>query len=61
MDDGSIRVACPWRCGVCRAVCAEDAVRHLPEGVSIDRSACSKCMACTISCPAGLIGEEGFD
>lgn len=56
-----IKVVCSWRCGVCQAVCAEGAVKRLVEGVSIDRSACSKCLACVVSCPAGTIGEEEFD
>lgn len=61
MGEAGIRVACAWKCGVCRAVCAEDAVSYLPEDISIDMSACSKCLACVTSCPAGMIGEEEFD
>ncbi|MFZ1947767.1 MAG: 4Fe-4S binding protein [bacterium] len=48
-------VACQWKCGVCGAVCGEDALREDPSGFTIDRSRCSKCMACVESCPAGLV------
>lgn len=61
MKEALVIVACTWKCGVCRAVCAEDAVDRLPEGIGIDRRACSECLACARSCPAGLIGDDRFD
>ncbi|MGN0658414.1 MAG: glycyl-radical enzyme activating protein [Emergencia sp.] len=48
-------------CGVCMDVCPNSAIRITDDGPVIDRSACSRCFACTESCYAGAkyqIGRE---
>jgi MinD superfamily P-loop ATPase len=60
LGETGIEIECPWRCGICRAVCAEGAVAYRAAHVCIDKSACSGCQACARACPAGLIGD-GLD
>jgi Fe-S-cluster-containing hydrogenase component 2 len=52
--------ACPWRCGVCLSVCAENAISHRLEIFVIDRTTCSECRLCLRACPAGVIQEDLF-
>ena len=51
---------CVWGCGICVAVCRENAVSHASEIFIIDRIACSECLLCVKMCPAGIIEEDLF-
>jgi Pyruvate/2-oxoacid:ferredoxin oxidoreductase delta subunit len=56
----NIRFACLWQCGICIAVCGDSAISHSSDGFEIDLTACSGCMVCVKTCPAGIIGEDLF-
>jgi ferredoxin len=51
---------CIWKCGVCTAVCGESAILHGSEIFEIDVDACSRCLLCVRTCPAGIIEEDLF-
>lgn len=49
------------KCGACETVCPEDGVLNFAEGklTAIDRSRCTRCMACADDCPADAIKQWG--
>ncbi|MFH1220571.1 MAG: 4Fe-4S dicluster domain-containing protein [Candidatus Eisenbacteria bacterium] len=55
-----LEIPCIWKCSVCSAVCAGQAINLEGDGVRIDLDTCSKCAACVRVCPAGLIGEDAL-
>ncbi len=40
-----------FRCGLCKAACAFNAVTEMRDGFIIDRTACTQCKACFTACP----------
>jgi ferredoxin len=54
--DSEIR--CAWLCGICSAVCREDAIRYGSQGLRIEAGRCSHCMICVKLCPAGNLEED---
>lgn len=43
------------RCGVCKQVCAYDAVKETTEKYFIEKEYCQKCKACFTACPVGAV------
>lgn len=44
-----------FSCGLCKKVCAFDAVKETKDGFYIDRDYCTKCKACHTVCPIGAV------
>jgi NADH-quinone oxidoreductase subunit F/NADP-reducing hydrogenase subunit HndC len=42
-------------CGLCKQVCAFDAVKETRRGFFIDQDYCTKCKSCYIACPVGAV------
>ena len=53
-------VVCVWKCGICSAVCKDDAITYGSDGLRVDLAACSGCGICVRACPAGILEEEAF-
>jgi Fe-S-cluster-containing hydrogenase component 2 len=51
---------CIWECGICVSVCAENAISHGSDLFVIDKAACSNCLVCVRTCPAGVIQGDLF-
>lgn len=47
------------QCGLCRTVCAHDAIRFDIPGERIDRTKCTLCMECALHCPATALKAFG--
>lgn len=58
--DENLTVTCVWRCGLCSAVCADEAITYGAREVEVNRSGCSRCLVCVMVCPAGILREETF-
>ena len=50
-----INMAECFRCGLCKAACAYDAVKETRQGFYIDRDYCRQCKACYQACPIGAV------
>jgi Fe-S-cluster-containing hydrogenase component 2 len=57
----SIEVSCKWMCGVCGAVCPEDAIACEAGTVRVDPEVCSRCLTCVRLCPAGILEDGTFE
>jgi ferredoxin len=58
---GVVALACSWMCGICSAVCRDDAVSLDGDRIRIDPERCSRCLVCVRLCPAGILEEETID
>jgi NADH:ubiquinone oxidoreductase subunit F (NADH-binding)/(2Fe-2S) ferredoxin len=45
-------------CGVCKQVCAFNAVKETRRNFIIDQDSCTKCRSCYIACPVGAVKVE---
>jgi NADH:ubiquinone oxidoreductase subunit F (NADH-binding)/(2Fe-2S) ferredoxin len=45
-------------CGVCKQVCAFNAVKETRRNFFIDQDSCTKCRSCYIACPVGAVKVE---
>ncbi|MDA8173580.1 MAG: CBS domain-containing protein [Nitrospiraceae bacterium] len=50
-----INLAECFRCGLCKAACAYDAVKETRNGYFIERENCVQCKACYQACPIGAV------
>lgn len=57
----SVCVSCEWMCGVCSAVCREDAIACEGGGVRVDPERCIRCLVCVRLCPAGILEDRTFE
>ena len=57
----SIVIDCEWMCGICSAVCREDAITSEAGRVRVDRGRCSRCKVCVRLCPAGILKDGTFE
>ena len=57
----SIDISCEWMCGVCGAVCREDAIVCEAGTVRVDPGRCSRCLVCVRLCPMGILEDGTFE
>ena len=57
----SVEIACEWVCGICGAVCMEDAIACEGGRVKVDTGRCSRCLVCVRLCPAGILEDGTFE
>jgi len=57
----SIDISCRWMCGVCGAVCREDAIACEGESVRVDPERCTRCLVCVRLCPMGILEDRTFE
>ena len=57
----TVCVSCTWMCGLCSAVCWEDAIVCEGESVRVDPERCSHCLVCVRLCPMGILEDRTFE
>lgn len=56
-----LEIPCSWMCGICSAVCRDDAAALDADTVRIDPDRCSRCLVCVRLCPAGILKDGTFE
>ena len=54
-------ISCKWMCGVCSAVCREDALACGAASVRVDPLRCTGCLVCVRLCPAGILEDRTLE
>ncbi len=61
MAGEALSIGCAWMCGVCSAVCRDDAVALDSDEIRIDRGRCTRCLVCARLCPAGILEDSALE
>jgi len=57
----AVYIGCTWMCGVCSAVCREDAIVCDGGSVRVNPERCCRCLVCVRLCPVGILEDRTFE